>query len=282
MNTAQTFRRTELEAKLRERMIKEEHEAALAERRRRDTLELAGTLGNRCRISCEEMLEKLSGREAERWKIASTLSMPTREPGSSHYERVQNSWEPCRLVGPEEADPEDAYEAATLAEVLGSYLDQKERVRINAGASDFSGPLSDGVHARERERLEEARKARDEQVSETLTERVVNGLGHCGFSDAELRLIRKTLDSGNERAIEELLIVRRGVTGPSGGSEPAWSLHAWDAEHGRPNEQELGAGSKVRNLRELRDEVRERELIFERYGGQHAVAAWPALREPAI
>lgn len=265
-----------------EQMVRNEHDAALAERHRREVPELAGTLAARCCTSREAMLEKLGGDNAQRWKIASTMPAPSREPGTTHFERVENSNVPCRLVGPDEPDQDGSFNAATLAEIRDGFLAQKERLRVNRTAPDFVGPVSDAVLARERERLTAAGQERDEAIDRMLTGRLLDEIEHCGFSDEEQRLIRETLGSGNQRAAEELLIVRRAVTGPAGDLEPAWSLHQWTPEHGRPTSQELGSGSKVVNLSELRDEVRARARIFERYGGQHAVAAWPALRAPAI
>jgi len=274
----QTFDREDREAQLRERMFREEHEHHLAERHRSDTIRLATMLSYKVAgASSEDLLELIENPNGVR--LAALLREPA-TPGNLYERTYESDTGRYVLVPSGDEPPEGAVDVVPLAEIAEDFAVQKERARRNSGWVEMPGAPPEVV-AREKARLAAGLTERLAAIDEDLPAIAMKELAHLRLSDEERRLIEATLKTGDERAQEELMLIRRFVAGPNGDLEPAVTLHRWTPESGRPDRHELGAGAKVMNLVELRETAHERAIAKERYG-EPALEEFPQFREPIV
>lgn len=274
---SQSFDRAKLEAQQRERVLQREHEYYLAERHRADRVQLATMLHYKVlNATREELLEALGNPDGVR--LASIPYEPARS--GSPYERTFGGDDRYVFIPRGEEPPEHAGEVIPLEEIADGFFQQRARARRNSGCVDMPG-ASPAVVEREKKRLEEALVERVKEIEEDLPAITMGEIEHLRLSEGERALIERTLKSGSEREQQELMLIRRPVTGPGGDLEFAVGLHRWTPEVGRPARESLGAGGKVLNLAELRDAARDRAVAREKYGNA-ALEEFPGYREPVI
>jgi hypothetical protein len=259
-------------------MIQKEHEHHVTERRRVDTIRLAEMLSYKVvGASREDLLELLANPKGAR--LAAILHEPA-TPGNAYERTYDTDAGRYVLVPSGSSPPEYAGAVVPLVEIAEDFHAQKERARRNSGWVEMPG-TSQEVIAREKQRLAAGLTERLAMIDEDLPAIAMAEISHLRLSEEECTLIEATLKTGDERAQEELMLIRRFVAGPNGDLEPAVTLHRWTPEAGRPDRHELGAGAKIMNLVELRQAAHERAIAKERYG-EPALAEFRQFNEPII
>jgi len=274
------FSKEELLAQQREQRLAAEHEHHLGQRHRRDQVELAGRLRHQVIGASQHAMLEALGNPAGVRLVEIKQQGPT---GTARTPFQTTAGDPARfvLVPSGAAAPDYATgEEIPLEIYAAQFHEMRARARRNARYVDLPDAPPEVIE-REKARAEAELATRLEAIRENLPALTMMEIVHVRLSPEERALIERTLTSGSERERQELLLVRRAVTGPDGNIEAAITLHRWSPEAGRPSRQSLGAGAAVMNLAELRDAAWKRAEASERYGAS-SLQEFPGFREPVI
>jgi hypothetical protein len=191
--------------------------------------------------------------------------------GGSHYQRTA-SRDRFVIVPAGEAVEGEA-ERLPLTDLVVTRAESLAAAQLVSDAGRMD-PVAQAAFQEERQRLAEEQKQilLEATAPERLTEIALGAIIHMQLPEESLQIIQQAVMAGDagKREREELYMLRRYVTGPTGEIEPAWSLHRWTPDQPRPKRGAFGPGSDTFSVSQLLTWAGDREEVRALHG--HDVA----------